>query len=63
MVTCNESGYDQVAKTPKEFCGGKRVFLLGLSVRLFYAHIIYFEVSTDSTAVVVIRAWFVRMNM
>ena len=39
-------------------------FLLGLGVCLFYALRLYnITVNRDNTAVVVIRAWFVRMNM
>ena len=48
------------AKAPEIFCGGKRVFLLGLGACLFYS--LYYQ-QREGTAVVVMRAWFVRMNL
>ena len=42
----------------KGLCGGKCVFLLGLSVCGFYA----LYTTSSTTAVVVIRAWFIRTN-
>ena len=55
------SAQGQGAKSPEEFCGGKCVcFYLVSMCACFMPHN---YPQRDNTAVVVIRAWFVHMNI
>ena len=58
------SGFGRIrvpsAKATEEFCGG-HVFFTYLGLDLFYA--LYYQQRDSTALVVVIREWFLRINM